>query len=93
MAYPMFTSAVSKQKKSKFYADEKCTSCGICKKVCPVDNVLLPEGGRPSWNTNCEQCFACFHWCPENAVQYGKKTGDQNRYHHPDTELTDMILS
>lgn len=93
LVYPIFKAGLSKQKNSKFYADDKCTSCGICEKVCPVLNVQLADGGRPTWGNHCEQCFACFHWCPENAVQYGKKTSNQVRYHHPDTKLSDMTLN
>ena len=73
-----------------FFADEKCTSCGICVKVCPVHNIVLTEG-RPEWLHHCEQCLACLHWCPEEAIQYGKSTVGRKRYHHPAIELKDII--
>jgi ferredoxin len=73
-----------------FEADETCTSCGICVKVCPVDNIVLTEG-RPEWLHHCEQCYACLHWCPEEAIQYGKSTVGKKRYHHPDIELKDIV--
>ncbi|MCD4776117.1 MAG: EFR1 family ferrodoxin [Candidatus Aegiribacteria sp.] len=92
MVYPMFRKALSRQSGSKFYADEKCSSCGICVEVCPVKNVQLPEGEKPTWGNRCEQCFACFHWCPEKAVQTGRKTVDMVRYHHPGTSLKDLML-
>ena len=90
IAYHFFTWALSKHKSSKFYADDKCTSCGICAKICPVDNVKMVDG-KPTWGNRCEQCFACFHWCPEESVQHGKKTLEQVRYHHPGTLLKDML--
>ncbi len=92
LVYPMFRWALSRQSRSKFYADEKCSSCGICVRVCPAKNIELPDGKKPTWSNRCEQCFACFHWCPEYAVQYGKKTVDMIRYHHPGTSLKDLML-
>lgn len=92
LVYPIFRRALSRQSDSKFYADEKCSSCGICARVCSVGNVELLDGEKPTWGDRCEQCFACFHWCPEKAVQYGKKTGDMVRYHHPGTSLNDLML-
>jgi ferredoxin len=71
-----------------FRADKKCNGCGICAKVCPVANISM-ENGRPVWLRHCEQCFACFHWCPQNAVQYGFSSR-LRRYHHPRTALADF---
>ncbi len=92
MVYPIFRRALSTKSGSKFYADEKCSLCGICARICPVQNVRLLEGEKPTWGNRCEQCFACFHWCPEKAVQTGRKTVDMVRYHHPETSLNDLIL-
>lgn len=90
IVYPMFRKHVS-DSAGKFFGDGKCTSCGVCVKVCPVSNIELGEDGRPVWGDRCEQCYACFHWCPEEAVQYGKKTEKQNRYHHPGVTLKQML--
>ncbi|MRR17688.1 MAG: 4Fe-4S ferredoxin [Deltaproteobacteria bacterium] len=73
-----------------FFADEKCSSCGICAKICPAANIRLSEG-KPVWRHRCEQCFACIQWCPEEAIQYGKGTRTKKRYHHPDISLKDML--
>lgn len=66
-----------------------CKGCGTCSKICPVGNITM-EGKRPRWNHKCEQCWACLHWCPAEAVQYGKVSEDKSRYHHPSVSLTDM---
>ena len=29
-----------------FYADEKCNSCEVCEKVCPVNNIKIIDGNR-----------------------------------------------
>ncbi len=88
---PLFVRNVLKADK-KFYADEKCTQCGICAAVCPVENIFL-KNGTPVWQHHCEQCFACLHWCPEAAVQYGGRSPHQPRYHHPKVELNDIMPS
>jgi len=73
-----------------FYADENCSSCGICEQVCPVDNIKLVDG-LPQWQHNCQQCLACIHYCPEEAIQYGDRTLEKGRYHHPDVSVNDLI--
>jgi len=73
-----------------FYADENCNSCGICKKVCPVDNIKIVEG-KPSWGDNCMSCFACIHWCPQKSIQIANLTKKMQRYHHPDVKILDII--
>lgn len=73
-----------------FLADDTCNSCGICSKICPVDNIKM-TGGKPSWKGKCEQCFACLQWCPAEALQYGKSSIGRKRYHHPETSLKFML--
>lgn len=75
-----------------FRSDEKCNSCGICVKVCPVRNIKLSEG-RPLWLHRCEQCFACLQWCPQEAIQYGKNTPGRKRYRNPEINLNDLITN
>lgn len=80
---------IAKMDKS-FFADEKCSACGICEKICPAWNIQM-SGGKPVWQHRCEQCFACIQWCPEEAIQYGKGTHNKKRYHHPDISIKDML--
>jgi ferredoxin len=92
----VFFSAINKLSFSRvpkmdkdFWVDEKCNGCGLCAKVCPSANILL-DGGRPFWQGHCEQCLACLQWCPQEAVQYAKRTAEKKRYHHPDVSAADM---
>ncbi len=75
----------------KFKAGQNCTRCGICEKVCPVENITLADG-RPVWGEHCEQCFACLQWCPAEAIQFGRLTAGRKRYHHPDFTAEDLFL-
>lgn len=76
----------------KFWADDKCNACGICCNVCPVRNIAMHDG-KPVWNHRCDQCFACLQWCPQEAIQYGKRTPRYERYHHPEIHLKDILKS
>ncbi len=75
----------------KFYTDRKCISCGTCQKICPVNNISFINN-KPVWNHNCQECMACIHFCPENAIQFGEKTINRGRYHHPEITLEDIII-
>jgi flavodoxin/NAD-dependent dihydropyrimidine dehydrogenase PreA subunit len=52
-----------------FFADQKkCTSCGMCRKVCPVHNVGMQEDGRIKWGRACILCLSCEIHCPRKAI-------------------------
>ncbi len=73
-----------------FLSNDKCTGCGLCAKVCPICNIKM-EDRHPIWQHNCEQCLACLHWCPCEAIEYGKKTVGRRRYHNPNIRSEDII--
>ncbi|MDD5491437.1 MAG: EFR1 family ferrodoxin [bacterium] len=73
-----------------FWVDDKCNSCGICEKACPVRNIKM-AAGRPVWLHHCEQCVACLQWCPQEAIQVGKNTATRKRYHQPDITVQDIM--
>lgn len=87
--YKLGSSKIPGMDKS-FWVNEKCTHCGICQKVCPVGNITM-ENGKPQWHHKCEQCMACLQWCPEEAIQYGKKTLGRKRYRHPEVKVEDFM--
>lgn len=69
-----------------FFADDKCTSCGLCAKICP-DGAIVIENGKPEWiKKKCQHCTACINRCPAKAIQYGKKTAERGRYSYYDVK-------
>lgn len=75
----------------RFTVNERCTSCGICERICPVDNIRM-EGLHPSWLRRCESCLACLHFCPVEAIQFGKRTRGKRRCRHPGIEAEDLMV-
>ncbi|HML02578.1 MAG TPA: EFR1 family ferrodoxin [Candidatus Bathyarchaeia archaeon] len=73
-----------------FHTDEKCDGCGICSRICPVNNIKMVESA-PYWQHHCERCFACLQWCPKEAIQFERISIGRKRYHHPDVEISDML--
>ncbi len=73
----------------KFYIDENCTSCGICERICPVNNIILIDG-KPQWQHDCQQCLSCINYCPEKAIKYQGKRVYDDRYHHPEILIKDL---
>lgn len=74
----------------KFFIDNKCDCCGICAKVCPVNNIKMDE--KPEFTHKCEECFACLHNCPKNAIHH-KKEKSSARFRNQNVALKDIIES
>jgi ferredoxin len=73
-----------------FYADSKCTGCGICEKVCQSGKIKIVEK-RPVWqnDVHCYVGYTCLNYCPAQAIQIKDKfymksyTPQKGRYPHP----------
>lgn len=72
-----------------FSSTGDCNGCGVCVQVCPVNNISLEEG-RPVWHGKCENCIACFNWCPQKAVET-KILQKKYYYRHPKVTVKDML--
>lgn len=73
-------------------SDDNCIGCGICEKVCPMDNICIQDG-KAVIGDDCATCLSCFHWCPREAIFMSKQAeiARRRKYHHPDAALTDFI--
>ena len=63
--------------------EEKCTKCGICKRVCPlqVTEVYEQKGGKINTSL-CMLCFRCVEMCPYEGclkVKFAGKTAFKSR--------------
>lgn len=51
--------------------EEKCTNCGICKKVCMYRAISAGAAAHKVEKSACDGCGACVQWCPSSAVALG----------------------
>lgn len=80
---PIMYSVMIKAK--SFRATDSCNGCGRCEEMCPLNNVRLTDG-KPVWGDSCTHCMACIAGCPQEAIEYGKKTQGKPRYYLEDEE-------
>lgn len=61
---------------------DDCRRCGLCKRLCPVNNIDLTEDKFPLWkgSKRCMTCFSCYHHCPTNAIAFGRWTKGKGQY-------------
>jgi len=94
--YPMITAFMFKARfpdmARSFYADSRCTGCGLCERVCLAERIRM-KNDKPEWieSIDCVYCFACLHYCPVEAIQIrGRKTITKGRYHHSEVKAADI---
>jgi ferredoxin/flavodoxin len=73
-----------------FKSTDNCNSCGLCVKVCPLNNIRL-ETGKPIWLHQCAFCFACINYCPQKSIYINKATRDVIRYRNPTITIEEII--
>ena len=48
---------------------EKCTACGQCVEICPVEAITMNEGQISINQDDCSECGACESECPSGAIE------------------------
>ena len=66
-------------KDRKFYVKDGCTGCGLCERLCPMNNIKL-SGGKPVWNGSCTHCMACICGCPAECIEYKNASQKRRKY-------------
>jgi ferredoxin len=77
--------------RGRLRADQRCEGCGLCVRICPVDNVEH-LGGRPVFGDYCVLCMRCIHACPQEAIQIGKATENKFRWRGPKGDFKPLRL-
>ena len=74
----------------RFIVTDDCTSCKICEKVCPANNIKVLN--KPEFFNKCEVCLACIHHCPQNAIHL-KSEKSKARFINQNVKLNEIIAS
>jgi len=51
---------------------DKCTGCGSCIEVCPVQAIKI-KNKKAVVGQDCVECGACLNQCPEEAIFFNPK--------------------
>lgn len=78
------------EKKCAFSASHQCVHCGICQKICPVQNISVTTN-QVVFGEQCMQFMACIQWCPQQAITHPNIPLGRAHYHHPDVTVREMI--
>jgi NAD-dependent dihydropyrimidine dehydrogenase PreA subunit len=56
-------------------SEARCTACNLCVRVCPADVFDAVEDSIPviARQRDCQTCFLCEVYCPENALYVAPK--------------------
>jgi ferredoxin len=68
-----------------------CSNCGLCHRICPVNNIHYEEG-EVRIGENCAECFACINYCPNQAIRFGRlHPRIDTQYRFPKVTAMDII--
>ncbi len=70
---------------------ETCSACGLCKDICPMENIEQINGNF-TVNENCCGCQRCYNFCPTMSIVYKGKPSDKERYHGPTPKFKPIEL-
>jgi len=63
----------------KFRINDNCTSCKLCARSCPVQNIKMVDG-KPQFLDHCIACCRCYNLCPAKAIDHPGAPDKDFRY-------------
>ena len=56
--------------------NERCTGCGLCRRVCPGEAVTIESNRASIGPQYCLECLDCIALCRRDAITYGLPSGE-----------------
>ena len=74
---------------------ERCTACNICVRVCPTNvfDMVNDEPPRIARQDDCQTCFMCELYCPEDALFVAPIADAPASIHEHDAEVQSLLGS
>lgn len=72
--------------------ESKCTGCGICSEVCPVEAITVDQVAKIDAAT-CIDCGSCVDECPNDAIsmeEMATAPSDRSSYSPPRSQIPTM---
>lgn len=73
----------------EYSISQDCSHCGICERVCPVNNITNAVT-KPTFAHNCQRCMACVQYCPKHAIIIAGVPMNKVPYTHPDITINTL---
>jgi len=74
----------------EYAVSEKCNMCGLCEKICPVENIEI-NNKYHIFKHKCQRCLACVQYCPQQAFIINNQPMDKERYVNPFIKADEII--
>lgn len=75
----IFYPKLEEKARHSFRADDSCIKCGLCVKICPMNNLEIADD-QIIQKDNCTLCYRCVNACPKQAATVFLKTKPKIQY-------------
>jgi len=75
------------------FTKEKCVSCNLCVKDCPMGALQSVDKLLKYNINNCITCHQCNHVCPNNAITYGSGKSNWNEINKDEVKVPVVIVT
>ena len=74
---------------------DRCTACNICVAACPTNvfEAVPEQAPRIARQADCQTCFMCELYCPEDALYVAPEADRATQVHEHDAQVQQLLGS